>query len=318
MLCSLHHPNIVRFYGMAVDTSPRRGASYYLVSDLKDTDLRKFVDSHPQPKQEEIFRLAIEICAPLEFLHSLNMVHRDLKPENILLDKQGTAFLCDFGVSKAIDDNTSTDMTTNLGTVAYMAPELGNLRRFALDQVGTSDEDYNMAKAPDGVTKLIARQKSDYAKENLTMSPRTERTQSLLEASNSMLQLSVEGAGKLDCYSYAIVLWVLLSWQLPFRTLSPMQIMIAVAYHNKRPSTRDFAARWPPAVIELMRRMWSADPSDRPTIAACKTDLALIRDEFAQNASEQVTDANAETLPPPTSPTPTRDSTDGDGNHIKE
>ena len=40
ILCSIHHPNIVRFYGMAVDDTPRRGPSYYLVSDLKDCDLR--------------------------------------------------------------------------------------------------------------------------------------------------------------------------------------------------------------------------------------------------------------------------------------
>ena len=40
MLSSLHHPNIVRFYGMAIDASAERGASYFLVTDLKDGDLR--------------------------------------------------------------------------------------------------------------------------------------------------------------------------------------------------------------------------------------------------------------------------------------
>ena len=40
ILCSLHHPNIVRFYGMAIDASPERGASYFLVTDLKQGDLR--------------------------------------------------------------------------------------------------------------------------------------------------------------------------------------------------------------------------------------------------------------------------------------
>ena len=40
MLASIHHPNIVRFYGMAVDDSHARGANYYLVTDLKDCDLR--------------------------------------------------------------------------------------------------------------------------------------------------------------------------------------------------------------------------------------------------------------------------------------
>ena len=39
-LCNIHHPNIVRFYGVSIDASKERGASYYLVSALKDTDLR--------------------------------------------------------------------------------------------------------------------------------------------------------------------------------------------------------------------------------------------------------------------------------------
>ena len=40
ILRSIHHPNIVQFYGMSIDDSNERGARYYLVSDLKDTDLR--------------------------------------------------------------------------------------------------------------------------------------------------------------------------------------------------------------------------------------------------------------------------------------
>ena len=40
MLSSIHHPNIVQFYGMGIDDSNERGARYYLVTDLKDTDLR--------------------------------------------------------------------------------------------------------------------------------------------------------------------------------------------------------------------------------------------------------------------------------------
>ena len=40
MLASIHHPNIVRFYGMSIDDSHERGANYYLVTELKNGDLR--------------------------------------------------------------------------------------------------------------------------------------------------------------------------------------------------------------------------------------------------------------------------------------
>ncbi len=140
LLCSLHHPNIVRFYGMAIDDSHRRGAYYYLISDLKKTDLRKFVSSDPQPKQVDIYRLAIEISSSLEYLHMMSIVHRDLKPENILLDDKLTAFLCDFGISKSYKDSTNVNMTLNIGTAKYMAPELTNIKIFLMDYGDKEDQ----------------------------------------------------------------------------------------------------------------------------------------------------------------------------------
>ena len=100
ILCSIHHPNIVRFYGMAIDNTPRRGPSYYLVSDLKDCDLRcacvskfwlivlcavrlyvfvciplhhqcvcmccsKMIDNESQPAKAVVYRIATEICLAL-------------------------------------------------------------------------------------------------------------------------------------------------------------------------------------------------------------------------------------------------------------
>ena len=52
--------------------------------------------------------------------HSSGVIHRDIKPANILFDKQGNAFLADFGVAHL------TDLTTKVsfaGTPRYMAPE---------------------------------------------------------------------------------------------------------------------------------------------------------------------------------------------------
>lgn len=118
LLCSIHHPNIVRFYGVSVDDSHARGANYYLVSDMKNTDLRyawlalhlcvflpqltdrtcnnfsrvvprflacsKVVDSEAQPSHAEVMRMASEICSPLVRAPNSNL-HLYLAHPNLLL-----------------------------------------------------------------------------------------------------------------------------------------------------------------------------------------------------------------------------------------
>ena len=88
-----------------------------------------------------------------------------------------------------------------------------------------------------------------------------------VENKPSKVTANIELAFKLDCYSFAIVLWVLLGWEIPFRNITPMQILIAVGYQNKRPSTKKIiAAGWPEPVVDLMRRLWSTSPRDRPNM----------------------------------------------------
>jgi len=289
-LCSLHHPNIVRFYGMSVDNSNERGASYYLVSDMKKTDLRKVLDSEPQPSHAEVMRMASEICSPLEYLHSMNMVHRDLKPENVLVDNNRTLFLCDFGLSKEYDDSTNVDMTTNMGTAAYMAPELSDARKFVAD---FSQDDSEIALAATGGDKALVEKHSadmqNMQNVDLEMAESSKpkahkeclrtlssfRAVSPVEDKSSKVTSKSELVFKLDCYSFGIVLWVLMGWELPFRNITPMQILIAVGYQNKRPSTKKIiAAGWPEPVIRLMRELWSTSPEERPSMAQSREILS--------------------------------------------
>ena len=55
----------------------------------------------------------------------IEFIHRDLNPENILLTKNGNIKLSDFGISKEKTSNTLLDMTPNIGTLYYIAPEVG-------------------------------------------------------------------------------------------------------------------------------------------------------------------------------------------------
>ena len=71
--------------------------------------------------EEELIRLAKDICQALVVCKSRNVLHRDIKPQNIFVSRSGEYKLGDFGIS-TISDHTTRAATA--GTYRYMAPEV--------------------------------------------------------------------------------------------------------------------------------------------------------------------------------------------------
>ncbi|HNS22752.1 MAG TPA: protein kinase [Sedimentisphaerales bacterium] len=65
-----------------------------------------------------------EIGKGLSFLHDCGIVHRDLKPGNIFYEN-GYVKIGDYGLTKAISASHHVSHTITVGTVHYMAPEIG-------------------------------------------------------------------------------------------------------------------------------------------------------------------------------------------------
>ena len=59
------------------------------------------------------------ILSGLAAIHQRGIVHRDLKPSNILIDREGVAYISDFGIAEYVDGALS-----DLLTAKYAAPEL--------------------------------------------------------------------------------------------------------------------------------------------------------------------------------------------------
>ncbi len=73
---------------------------------------------------DETLRLEIALSTAkcMAFLHSCGLMHRDLKSLNLLVSKNFDVKICDFGLSRFVD--RQTQMTNNIGTIAWIAPEL--------------------------------------------------------------------------------------------------------------------------------------------------------------------------------------------------
>ena len=51
-------------------------------------------------KEDDIWRIFIQVVKGLKSLHEVNIFHRDLKSANVFLNKDGSAKLGDMNVSK--------------------------------------------------------------------------------------------------------------------------------------------------------------------------------------------------------------------------
>jgi serine/threonine protein kinase len=69
-------------------------------------------------------RLILDLCEVLRYAHALGVIHRDIKPQNVLVNADGELHLIDFGIAKAIDDDSNLSLLGNAPmTPRYASPE---------------------------------------------------------------------------------------------------------------------------------------------------------------------------------------------------
>lgn len=114
------HPNVVPIHSVASD-----GVIPYLVmSYIRGGSLQKRIENEGPLPVVETLRIGSQIAAGLAAAHEQGLVHRDIKPENILLEEGvERVSITDFGLARAVDDNSVTQNGAIAGTPMFMSPE---------------------------------------------------------------------------------------------------------------------------------------------------------------------------------------------------
>ncbi len=72
--------------------------------------------------EEKIWKIFIQICLGINYIHSKKILHRDLKTMNIFLMKDERVRIGDLGVAKVLNQNSFAN--TFVGTPYYLSPEI--------------------------------------------------------------------------------------------------------------------------------------------------------------------------------------------------
>jgi serine/threonine protein kinase len=131
LLASLNHPNIAGIHGLE-----QAGGNRFLVLEYVEGEtLQARLGSGALPL-EDALSLCCQIAEGLEAAQK-GVIHRDLKPANVMITADEKVKILDFGLAKALSDETQsidssqsptlTEAMTQpgviLGTAAYMSPE---------------------------------------------------------------------------------------------------------------------------------------------------------------------------------------------------
>ena len=119
---SLSHPNIVNVY----DWGKFEGTYFIVMEEVQGRTLAEILATNKQLTSKQAAEIASEVAAALGFAHDNHVAHRDIKPANILIGTNGQVKVADFGIARALNAPTESNLTqvgSVMGTATYFSPE---------------------------------------------------------------------------------------------------------------------------------------------------------------------------------------------------
>ena len=118
----LDHPRIPK----VLDSGKIGDMPFYVMTYVEGESLRSRLLREKQLPIPAAIRITCDIISATSYAHKRGIVHRDIKPENVIIARDGSVYVLDFGIARAIVESGLDRLTSTgigVGTPAYMSPE---------------------------------------------------------------------------------------------------------------------------------------------------------------------------------------------------
>ena len=117
----LVHPNIVQVFDFGFDSGSHQ--HFIVMEHVPGNSCAELLRDHGHLAVGPAVGIVDQACRGLDYAHRNGVVHRDVKPGNLLVSDQDVVKLADFGIARAVDQSSITQVGSVLGTAAYLSPE---------------------------------------------------------------------------------------------------------------------------------------------------------------------------------------------------
>src|SRR5205814_1212982 len=117
----LVHPNIVQVFDFGFDEGHHQ--HFIVMEHVPGHSCAELLRDRGHLDVDQGVEIVCQACRGLDYAHRNGVVHRDVKPGNLLVSGTDVVKLADFGIARATDQSSITQVGSVLGTAAYLAPE---------------------------------------------------------------------------------------------------------------------------------------------------------------------------------------------------
>jgi eukaryotic-like serine/threonine-protein kinase len=117
----LVHPNIVQVFDFGLDE--RQHQHFIVMEHVSGQSCAELLRDQGHLDVDQAVEIVAQSCRGLDYAHRHGVVHRDVKPGNLLVSDSDVVKLADFGIARATDQSSITQVGSVLGTAAYLSPE---------------------------------------------------------------------------------------------------------------------------------------------------------------------------------------------------